>query len=163
MGELYIDSLGFQDFSPKELICIFSCFTNIKVDDTLKTYTCSNFKLESISKKIGEIFEKYDIIQVENYIPNDTENNLHLDLINYINDWCEADSEEKCKEIINRVKIEKNIFLGDFIKAIIKINNIGAELEKICHIMNNMELKKKLSQIGSLTLKFVATNQSLYI
>ena len=78
-------------------------------------------------------------------------------------EWSNADTEEKCKEIIRRIKGEKNIFLGDFVKAIIKINNISAELEKICEIMNNMDLKERLSHIGEKTMKFVATNQSLYI
>ena len=43
------------------------------------------------------------------------------------------------------------------------INTISLELEKICEIVNNLELKEKLIKIPKLTLKFVATNQSLYI
>jgi hypothetical protein len=44
-----------------------------------------------------------------------------------------------------------------------KINTIASEIDKICDILNNLELKQKLINIGKLTLKFVATNQSLYI
>ena len=36
---------------------------------------------------------------------------------------------------IRKIKSEKNIFLGDFIKAILKINTIAAELDKICEIL----------------------------
>jgi hypothetical protein len=46
------------------------------------------------------------------------------------------------------MSLEKDIFLGEFVKAILKINNITAELEKV---------------VPQLTLKYVATNQSLYI
>jgi hypothetical protein len=55
------------------------------------------------------------------------------------------------------------VFLGDFVKALLKINNIASELEKMCETTGNMELLEKVSQIPSLTLKYVVTNQSLYI
>lgn len=163
MGELYMETQGFKDFTTEDLICIFSCFTNIRVDDDNKTHNCDKHLIQFSLKMAAEIFEKYDIIQTDNYIPNDTECDMHLDLIYFMYEWSNADTEEKCKEIIERIKNEKNIFLGDFVKAIIKINNITAELEKICEIMNNMDLKERLSRVGEKTMKFVATNQSLYI
>ena len=43
-------------------------------------------------------------------------------------------------------KTEKDIFLGDFIKAILKINTIAQETEKIADLFNNLELKSKLQQ-----------------
>jgi hypothetical protein len=58
---------------------------------------------------------------------------------------------------------EKNIFLGEFVKALIKITNISCELEKICELGGDMELLSKLKQIPEITLKYVATNQSLYV
>jgi hypothetical protein len=58
---------------------------------------------------------------------------------------------------------EKGIFLGEFVKAILKINNISSEMEKVAEGMGNMELLSKLKEIPVKTLKFVATNQSLYI
>ena len=86
-----------------------------------------------------------------------------FDLMNYIMEWCEATNEDECKAVINNVKVEKNIFIGEFIKAILKINNITKEFEKVCEFINNMTLLEKLKQIPVLTLKYVATSQSLYI
>ena len=163
MAELYTDTHGFKHFTTQDLICMFSCFTTIRVDDTIKTHNCDKHLIQFSLKQANTIFEKYDKIQTENYIPNDTESNIHLELIYFMYEWCEADTEEKCKEVIGRIKGEKNIFLGDFVKAIIKINNIAAEIAKICEILNNIDLKERLSHIGEMTLKFVATNQSLYI
>jgi hypothetical protein len=57
----------------------------------------------------------------------------------------------------------KNVFLGEFVKAITKINNISQEMEKIAESMGNISLLSKLRDIPNLTLKFVATNQSLYV
>ena len=59
--------------------------------------------------------------------------------------------------------IEKEIFLGEFVKAILKINNIASEMEKIAELLGDMNFLSVLKQIPQLTLKYVATNQSLYV
>ena len=90
--------------------------------------------------------------------------NIIYDLIDYVIKWCkDANDEASCKEILQTILQEKNIFLGEFIKAILKINNIASECEKLCEYLGNMELLSKIKQIPLNTLKFVATNQSLYI
>jgi len=163
LGDLYELTYGFRDYSTNELIYIFSCFTNINVEDTIKTYICNDLKMNEITNIIRQLVNKYEEIQNQNYIPNDTECVFHIELINILEEWINADNECKCLNILEKIKFEKNIFLGDFIKAILKINTISSELDKICDILNNLELKQKLVNIGNLTLKYVATNQSLYI
>jgi hypothetical protein len=78
-------------------------------------------------------------------------------------EWCECDTEQECKFLLQKLQMEKGIFLGEFIKAVLKINNISAELEKVAETLYNIEFLSKLKQIPELTLKFVATNQSLYV
>tara|TARA_B110000977_G_C10603709_1_gene309301 strand:- start:169 stop:450 length:282 start_codon:yes stop_codon:yes gene_type:complete len=56
-----------------------------------------------------------------------------------------------------------NIYVGEFIKAILKIVNITNELEKACVIQGNVKLLHSLSEIKGHVLKSIATNQSLYI
>jgi hypothetical protein len=58
---------------------------------------------------------------------------------------------------------EKQIFLGDFVKALLKINNISAEFEKIAEMTGNITFLNTLKQIPVITLKYVVTNQSLYV
>ena len=58
---------------------------------------------------------------------------------------------------------EKNIFLGEFVKAILKINAIAKELEKVCESVNNVSILNVLRAIGPATLKSVCTTQSLYV
>ena len=64
---------------------------------------------------------------------------------------------------MQKIANEKEIFLGEFVKALLKINNIAAELEKVAEYIGNIELLHKLKEIPQKTLKYVATNQSLYI
>ena len=65
--------------------------------------------------------------------------------------------------MIQDLEKEKGVFLGEFVKAILKINNISGEMEKVAESIGNLELLQKLKEIPEVTLKFVATNQSLYI
>ncbi len=163
LSELYFRENGFKKYSSEELISIFSCFTIINVDEQYKYFTCPIFNLLDITKNIKEISEYYEDIQSKNFIPNDSEIIFHFDLLDILPDWIKAENENQCLILLEKIKNEKNIFLGDFIKAILKINTISLELEKICEIVNNLELKEKLIKIPQLTLKFIATNQSLYI
>jgi len=55
------------------------------------------------------------------------------------------------------------VFLREFVKAILKINNISSEMEKVAEYIGNVSLLKKLQEIPGKTLKYVATSQSLYI
>ena len=77
--------------------------------------------------------------------------------------WFNANDESECLSIIQNAKNDKDIFLGDFIKALLKINNIVKEMEKVAVLLNNIELVEKLKNIEENTLKFVVSNQSLYI
>ena len=54
----------------------------------------------------------------------------------------------------------------NFIKTadnILKINNIGKELENIATITGNLKLLVELRKIPTITLKFCISNQSLYL
>jgi hypothetical protein len=64
---------------------------------------------------------------------------------------------------LDRIGTEKEIFLGEFIKALLKINNIASEMERVAELIGDVEFLHKLKKIPELTLKFVATNQSLYV
>jgi hypothetical protein len=59
--------------------------------------------------------------------------------------------------------LEKGVFLGEFVKAVLKINNIANEMEKIAEMTGNIPFLSKLNEIKYLTLKYIVTNQSLYV
>jgi hypothetical protein len=88
---------------------------------------------------------------------------MHYDLINYVGPWCDAANEQECKLVLQRLNAEKQIFLGEFVKALLKVNNISAEFEKIAELTGNIAFLSKLKEISQMTLKFVVTNQSLYV
>ena len=75
---------------------------------------------------------------------------IHYDMTEFMYAWCIADDEQTCKSIINEAK-RFDIFLGEFIKSILKINNIANELEKICEITENFKLLETVKNIPKQT------------
>ena len=88
---------------------------------------------------------------------------IHFDLLNYVIKWIECENAEACKLFLQKLELEKDIFLGEFVKALLKITNISSELEKVAELTNNISLLAKLKEIPTLILKYVVTNQTLYI
>ena len=155
----------FHDFDVTEIISILSIFTTINVDESIKIVkpsTKSNL-VNSISNKINDLMNKfYDLEQQYNtYSGSNYERTF--DIQNSVIKWANTTNEFECKKILQTISSEQNIFIGDFVKALLKINNIANELERVAESINNMELLEKIKMIPQKTLKYIATNQSLYI
>ena len=88
---------------------------------------------------------------------------MHYDLVDYVMKWYDCENAEECKCLLQTMLLEKEIFLGEFVKAILKINNICSEMERIAENVGAIGFLKELRNIPLNTLKFVVTNQSLYV
>ncbi len=80
------------------------------------------------------------------------------ELVDIMPQWCECTDETQCKQVLAQLAIS----IGDFTKAILKISTIGREIANAFDSIDT-EFVYNLSKIDELILKFVATNQSLYI
>jgi len=160
-----IHNKEFNILNSIELIGLFSCFTSIGVseDDKLEFPICENKKLKEFILYVSQLYDKMQEEETQLMIDSGTDYYKHYDIINYIIEWCNCNDVESCKSLLKKMEVEKGIFLGEFVKAILKINNISNESEKIAELTNNISLLSKLREIPLLTLKYVATNQSLYI
>ena len=160
-----LEEKNVENLSSFQLVSLFSCFTNINVQDDLK----SNFpksedkSLQELVLKINELYKISQDKEVINNINTGTDYNIHFDLLNYTNEWCKAESVEECKLLLQKISQEKEIFLGEFVKSLLKINNIACEMEKIAEMTGNIAFLSKLKEIPNITLKYVVTNQSLYV
>jgi superfamily II RNA helicase len=158
-------SKDLDQLSSKELCALFSCVTNITVSDEYKDNVpySGNEKVDEIVKKVSQNYDYYESKEAEMRINTGIDYNFHFDILEYVLEWTECDCIEDCKQLLYRMEQEKQIFLGEFVKAILKINNVASEIEKVAEILGNIDFLSKLKEIPSLTLKFVVTNQSLYI
>jgi superfamily II RNA helicase len=145
-----------------QLIMVFSCFTNVTVSDELKS-SRPHSEIKNMLEDIEKMYHYYEDFEGKSQINTGIDYTIHYDLIRAVVQWVECQSAQECKLMIQNLEKEKGVFLGEFVKAILKINNISGEMEKIAESIGNLELLQKLKEIPQVTLKFVATNQSLYI
>jgi hypothetical protein len=148
-----------------QLIALFSCFTNISVQEGVQDFTpqTDDTVLKQVICSISKLYSEYEERETMLRINTGADYTLHYDLLNYVEDWTECECIEDCRAVLSRLGEEKEIFLGEFVKALLKINNISCEMEQIAEQMGNMEFLSKLKKIPELTLKYVVTNQSLYV
>jgi len=146
-----------NNFSLSEIAGILSVFTPIKVNQDMKMQR-SNTNNLILNDYIGELntncIDKYSDVYQED---------LQFDIIQEVMDWINAETEQECKQILFSLQEEKEVFIGEFVKALLKINHISLELESACNILGNVQLANTFNGITEKTLKYVATNQSLYI
>ena len=76
--------------------------------------------------------------------------------------WTFVQDETDAIQIFNELDYW-GIFIGDFVKAILKINTIADEVKKVAMLTENLGLVEKMNEIPRLTLKSVITNNSLYL
>jgi hypothetical protein len=151
--------------SSRQLVALFSIFTNISVQDDLKDLN-PNSDDDDIQINVNLLtilYNKYRDMEIMRNINTGIDYSLHYDLLKYIDEWSIAQSVEECKLVLQKMAEEKQIFLGEFVKALLKINNIANEMEKIAELTGNISFLSKLKEIPVMTLKYVVTNQSLYV
>lgn len=148
----------FDDKTIEQLVEIFSCFTNITVNDDFRE-TVTPASMKQIVVMYEECFQEECSMGIQGGI----EYEIQYDLFYYMAEWCNGECVEDCKWVLQKMLAEKGIFLGEFVKALLKINNIAAEIGSIAEKMGNMHLLGLLKSIPDRILKYVVTNQSLYV
>jgi superfamily II RNA helicase len=157
----------FQDFTSKQLIGLFSCFTDVKVDNDQRL-SVPNSKDDLLQTTIKEMNKQYQYMQnVEMNAEVNTginyEDALIFDMIDESIEWCDCSNETECKIFIQTKIADKGISVGDFTKSMLKIATIVKEISGICEDIQHLELLYKLNQIEPMILKYITTSQSLYV
>jgi superfamily II RNA helicase len=160
-----VEDKKLEHLSAIQLVALLSCFTNITVQDEIKDNFPSDKDLvvNEIVMDITELYSTYKEKETKYHINTGMDYNIQYDLINYVTEWCSCENMEECKFVLQKLGDEKELFLGEFVRALLKINNISSELEKIAEFTGNIEFLSKLKEIPNITLKYVVTNQSLYV
>lgn len=161
-GHIFSELMIRYDFFEKQnadiVAGLFSCFTNITANESC---CIVNYECRPIVDELRNITNEYYDIENANKIDISENYEFHTHIVNEVIQWCSAENESECKNILSSLCVNKGIFLGDFIKAILKINNIATELLKLTQLP--VSLQHKLTSMRDMTQKYVVTNQSLYI
>lgn len=160
-----IENCQITNLTSRQLIMLFSCFTNVSVAEDLKQNIpkCNDSTVEAIVYKTDDMYKYYMNRENSLYVNSGLDYNIHFDLLDYVSKWCDCECVEDCKILLQTVEREKSIFLGEFVKSILKIINISYEMESVAEQTGNLEFLSVLKEIPKLTMKYVVTNQSLYV
>ena len=163
-AKLYYDK-KLDNLTSKQLVALFSCFTNIRVRDEFKDNLpkSDDKNINNIVTEVENLYNNYNDKEIARNIKTGFDYEIQYDLLNYVEKWCDCENIEDCKLLLQELGTNKEIFLGEFVKALLKINNISSELEKISEMTSNIAFLSKLKEIPHMTLKYVVTNQSLYV
>lgn len=164
---LLINNWNFNEFTSEQLIGLFSCFTDVKVQEDLRMYgpSIDDYFLKSKIMDVIEIYKKYCGREEDLELCTGIryEDALQYDMIECAMKWSHLDNETDCKRFIQTVVSEKGISIGDFTKSMLKIVTISKEWISVFEELGNVDIVYKLTKIESMILKYVTTAQSLYV
>ena len=162
---IMVETNYFNDLNVYELVGLFACFANIVVSDDVKIHV-PNTTSQLVNNTTNRLTTLLDQLYDKELLYNINTGSCYercFDIQQSAMDWSMANEECECKNILCTLKNESNIFVGEFIKALLKINNVVTEVERAAELTQQVALLEKLSKIPSITLKYIATTQSLYV
>ena len=167
ISKLLIKWNYFSEFTALQLVGLFSCFTDVKVQsecrstipNTEDSFLCAHIK------EVNQMYNEYAEFETEKQIITGIhyDDALQFDIIDFSMKWCECTTIEECKLFIQTDLYEKSISIGDFTKAMLKVVTITKEWMNVFEIIGNIEALHKFTEIEGYVLKYIATSQSLYV
>lgn len=141
-----------------EIIAVLSIFIeeksiegeNISLYDLDISSNCIN-----IIKQIKLLSSKFEQCESQYHLNTKTDWNIYLNFVQPAYMWVEQNSIYEIKQYCQ--------YEGNFIKNIIKINNIIENIKSICTIIEDYDLLYKIQDIYKLLIRDQVTLESLYI
>jgi superfamily II RNA helicase len=155
----------FNGFNIINIISLFSCFVPLTISEENNSNVpeTDSSIINNVAHSIDSLYVKYSDYENNYGLDIGEEYVLNYNFMNYIKEWCNSTTEMESKRIIQVLQNEKNVFLGEFIKALVKIVNISKEVKRVANNMNEIELENKLSNVENLVLKYIVSTESLYL
>ena len=161
MTDLYYKVGRFDSLDASELAGLFSCFYPVSVTDEFKAH--KPYALCDVIMHMNKFLGHYLSCEEDMFLNTGANYGICYDLMPYIIKWCDTKDEMECKSVIQEMKKNTGVFVGEFVKALLKVNAVTLEFERVCETTQNIALLEKLKMIPSLTLKYIVTTQSLYL
>ncbi len=168
MIELFRHTNHFKEFQWQELVGLFSMFTAINVADEKKVNEpLADYKdthpLKLAAKFLEDRLLFYQNEESIRQLNTGSEYEIQYDILEPIMRWTECSDESECRAVLSSLLLNQGVFVGEFVRAVLKINKIAEEMESVASFVGDIELMAKLKLIGPNILKYVCTNQSLYV
>nr|QFG75058.1 MAG: DEAD/DEAH box helicase [Megaviridae environmental sample] len=161
MAAFTIETNYFEDYTPIQLIGLFSLFSNIRLQH--EEVYIEDIVLLNAFTKIEDMIDDYRKQESIDNLYTGIETTIQKTIPYYTMMWANAQNEKECLKCINLLYNYENVYTGDFIKTILKVVNVCKEYEMICNQLDKFDLLQKIKQIYPLLLKYFVTNRSLYL
>jgi superfamily II RNA helicase len=164
MSRFMITNNYFGDFDETELVGLFACFADVKIDEDKRRYNPTE-QLRVPLIELAKLFDEYESAELNEDARTGIryESAIQYDMSELAMKWTKCIDEQSCREFIQSDVADKGISVGDFNKAMMKVATISKELGKVAEEVGQIELLHKLSKIDGLVFKYVTTAQSLYL
>lgn len=150
----------FDDLSAEEIVGLLSIFIeDVKYENPKRLVdikqTVIKNRIEIIEKMIKEFRESEIELDISD---NETYGywNIYYDYVDVAYEWANGTSLREVFKILETYE-------GNFVKNMLKINNIATDLKSLTSIYGNLKIIPKLDQIEDLILRDIVTINSLYI
>ena len=148
----YLDAL-----EPKHIASVFSCFTNVAVKEGAPP---PQGPCGDMVASLRTIIDEYCDAENARGAHVAWERGTHTCIMDEVSRWCDASDEGECRAVTSSLA-DRGVFLGEFIKGMLKIDSVACELAQLPGLPAS--LQHKLTAIHGLVQKHVVTNQSLYV
>ena len=152
--DVYQKTKGFKDYNSNELYGLLSCFYELKCDP-------SPIPADPNLPYIKERMDYYQDQETKYELSSMNQYDLQYVMYDYIHRWMECNDEPSCLQFIRAFKSE--FFLGDFVKCCLKLIHMSNEISSLCEYVNDLVLLEKIKDGKHKIMKFIMSNQSLYL
>jgi superfamily II RNA helicase len=149
-----LDNLEFP-----EIIAVLSSFINEKDQNGEERYISDLFisnNVKIVLKELNSIAENYINLEEKHKIYINSDYKLYLDFIEPSYIWASGGT-------ISDVYQHTSIYDGNFVKAIMRINNICDNLMDICLNIERFDICKKIEGYTQILIRDITTINSLYV
>lgn len=149
----------FQDLEPAEICALLAIFIDdIKGDDklTLKSFNPPTDKIGERLYQIQDIIDKIIAVEKDHGVNCENDYELFYDYIEVAYLWASGKSFSDVTQLVDTYE-------GNFIRSILKINNIAQDVTNLTKIQGNLKILPQLEQIEDLLVRDLVTVSSLYL
>lgn len=150
----------FADLKPEEIIAILSIFINDTKSDepkTLNDIKCSKLvkeRLQKVKNMADEFVNSEGEIGLQSYMFGYWD--IFFDYVDVSYSWAKG---KPIKDVLDMI----DTYEGNFIRNILKINNMAHDLGCLYHIYGDFKIIPQLEKVEDLLVRDIVTVSSLYI
>lgn len=145
-----------------DIILLLGSLFPLPIPDDKCQFSCPRTEIfGAVLGSVIDVYESMTSFEQEFYSGETYE--YQYEVYPYLREWIQCKNSVECIQLLEKIQKNLGIFTGDFVKLILNIKNAAEEFEVVAEYMGNVPFLYQLKQVPPKLLKYIATNQSLYV